>query len=312
MLALALDPEQLMRHVTDHPWPGWHVTAFGMPVTLMSSGIFTMLLVAAAMGVGIPLMARRRSIIPGRGQSVLEVIVTFIRDGIALPALREKAYDYLPFLTTLFLFIFVMNVVGLVPLESITLMLGVEETNKIGGTPTAVATLCGGLAMMAMVKIVGTGLLRAGGKWRRNHPRWPAWACAAASPLLWFASLGPAIPGLVGKAMFFPMAALELVSALAKCAALMVRLATNMVAGHLLLAVIMWIALESLRQLVARTAFHAVYVVPVCVVADAVLCLMEIIVAGIQAFIFTVMTALLLGMYADAGHGPAPAGRSDK
>ena len=47
----------------------------------------------------------------------MEAIVVFVRDMIAKPALKDKAYEFLPFLLTMFVFILGLNLFGLVPLE---------------------------------------------------------------------------------------------------------------------------------------------------------------------------------------------------
>jgi F0F1-type ATP synthase membrane subunit a len=49
-------------------------------------------------------------------------------------------------------------------------------------------------------------------------------------------------------------------------------------------------------------SYYGIPVVPLCLLGSVLLTLMEIMVAGIQAFIFTIMTALFLGMYAEADH----------
>jgi F-type H+-transporting ATPase subunit a len=294
----------LLYHVLDHPWPGWRVELFGLPVTLMSGGIISMILVGIGLGVLIPLMARRISYIPSGGQNFLESVLVFVRDTIARPALHEKTDQYLPFLTTTFVFVFALNLVGLIPLESISLILGINETHRIGGTPTAIPTVGAALASLAMMAILGNGLRGAAVDFHQRRG-WPMSTCWALSPILWFIRLSPPIPGAVGKVILLPMAALELVSAIAKCVALMVRLCANMVAGHMLLAVLMYLALLTIKPMflpAAEASFHGIYVVVLCAAGSIALMLMELLVCGIQAFIFTIMVALFLGMYAEASH----------
>jgi F-type H+-transporting ATPase subunit a len=298
---------KLLEHVLDRPWPGWGVSVFGTRVTLMSGAIVSMWVVGIALVAIIVPMARRRSYVPSGGQNFLEALVVFVRDVIARPALHEKAEAYLPFLTTVFVFVFALNLIGLVPLESISLMLGVNETYRVGGTPTVVPAVGAALASLAMLAILTNGLRVAA---ERYHGRygWPMATCWAVSPVLWFLSLSPPVPGLVGKAILIPMAILELVSAVAKCVALLVRLCANMLAGHMLLAVVLDLGLKAIRPMLALSpsdpSFHAhgIYVLPICIVGSVGLNLMELLVCGIQAFIFTIMTALFLGMYAEASH----------
>ena len=301
---MLLGSGNLLHHVLDQPWAGCRVELFGLPVTLMSGAMISILLTGAALIAVLVPMGRRCSYIPSGGQNLLESIIVFVRDTIARPALHEKAYDYLPFLCTVFVFIFALNLVGLVPLESISSLLGIGDRYKIGGTPTAVPAVGAALASLALVAVVGNGLRSAA---HRQHEQklWPMPLCWLASPVLWFVSLSPPVPGAVGRVILVPMAALELVSAVAKCVALMVRLCANMVAGHMLLAVLLYLALETLKPMLlppAEASFHGIYVVPICVLGSVALNLMELLVAGIQAFIFSIMVALFLGMYAEAEH----------
>jgi len=292
---------ELLEHVLDRPWAGCRIDLFGIPLTWMSSGIISIILVGVVLLAVLLPMARRCRPIPTGGQNFLEMLVVFVRDMIARPALHERAEAYLPFLTTVFVYVFALNLIGLVPLVSVSLLLGTE---RIGGTPTAIPTVGAALASLALLAIVVSGLRRAAGRFHEGRG-WPMWLCVLASPVLWFVSLAPPVPGLVGKVILVPMALLELVSAMAKCVALMVRLCANMVAGHMLLAVLMMLALQALRATVLpmpEASYHALYVVPLCVAASVALDLMEMLVSGIQAFIFTIMTALFLGMYAEAAH----------
>ena len=273
----------------------------------MSAGILSILLTGVVLVVLAVWMARRRRPVPTGGQHFLEALVVFVRDTIARPALHERAGPYLPFLTTLFVFVFTLNVIGLVPLESVSLLLGVNATYRLGGTPTAIPTVGAALASLALLAVVGSGLHRSAETFHARQG-WPMSTCWALSPVLWFVRLSPPVPGVIGKIILVPMALLELISAVAKSAALMVRLCANMIAGHMLLAVLLGLGIQAIRPMLVLSpgdpGFHAhgFWVLPVCAVASAALTLMELLVAGIQAFIFTIMVALFLAMYAETSH----------
>ncbi|GAA3744899.1 F0F1 ATP synthase subunit A [Salinactinospora qingdaonensis] len=93
------------------PW-----ASFGLPLT---SGFtkYTVLLVLSVLLV----MAfwffttRKAKIVPGRGQSIAELLVAFIRDQVVRPGMGKAGDKYLPLMLALFTFIFVMNVMGLIP-----------------------------------------------------------------------------------------------------------------------------------------------------------------------------------------------------
>jgi len=295
----------LSEHLADHPWPGCQISIGHVTITWMSSAIAAMLIVAVALIAVIVPVARRRKDLPAGGHNVLEVLVVFVRDAIARPALHDRAYAFLPLLVTLFVFVLGLNLIGLAPLVAIMTWLRWHvpfmSGRPIGATPTTVLTICAALAMLTMLSILVTGLRAAAvGCHERRH--WPMWLCWLLSPLLWAKGLSPAIPGFMGVIMLVPLAFLELVGILAKCLALMIRLFANMVAGHAMLAVLMIFVIQGLHSLVEQGANNVFYVAPVVVVASAVLCLMEMAVALLQAFIFTVLTAVFLGLYGEPSH----------
>ena len=300
----------ILDHVVDTPWPGCAVEVMGMHITWMSSGIATMLLVGLSLAVVLPLLTRRyvrvvavsqdsqRSLVGG----MLEVIVLFVRNQIAAPALGEKADRFLPFLLTLFMFVLGMNLSGLLPLAAVSGWL--THTYPVGHTPTSILTVCGALAMLALLTIVCTGLYKAA-----QHSRLPLFLALPLSPVLWFLRLCPHVPGVIGKVLLVPLALLELVGVIAKCFSLMVRLFANMLAGHIMLAMMMMFILQTLISTYQSTLdpaaardIHFFYVGPICLIGSMMVDLMELLVAGLQAYIYTFLTAMFLGLYGDPSH----------
>jgi len=297
MMAASLALTDILQRVADHPWPGCRVEVFGMPVTLMSAGIAAMLIAAVALiAVIVPLAGRWRSV-PRGGAMVVELLVVFVRNMIARPALGERAYEYLPFLLTMFCFILAMNLVGILPLEPIGEL--IRPVPPIGGVATAIPTVCAALAGISLLSVCYFGLKRRTWQWRASHA-WPIWLCAALSPLLWLIDLAPRVGGVLGVLMLVPLVALELVGLLGKALALMVRLFANMISGHLLLAVLMMFIVMALRA----GLVNVFYVGPFCILASAGVEFLELLVAGLQAYIFTFLTALFLGLYVEPPHPP--------
>jgi len=290
-------------HVLDVPWPGFTFRVLDVPFTVLSGGIISIFIAGIALVALIVPAARKPGDAPKGMRNVLEGLVIFVRDTIARPALHEKAENYLPFLCTIFVFVLTLNLTGLLPLEAISLLLGVNRTHRIGGTPTAIPTVGAALAALAVLAILGNGLRRGARRFHEHFPRSPVVVCWLMAPISWFLALAPNVPGAIGRVVLLPMALLELVGGTAKCVALMVRLCANMLAGHMLLAVLVMLALMSVAPLfTSAPSYYGIPVVPLCLVGSLVLTLMEILIAGIQAFIFTIMTALFLGMYAEADH----------
>ncbi|MCP4376773.1 MAG: F0F1 ATP synthase subunit A, partial [bacterium] len=249
----------------------------------------------------------RRKALPTGGYNVLEALTVFVRDAIARPALRdnEKTYKYLPLLLTLFVFVLGMSLIGLAPLSAISGWLRWHvpfmQGRPIGATPTAVLTVCAALSMITFLSILFSGLRHSALKCHK-HRKWPLWLCWVLSPVLWAVGLSPNIPGAMGVIMLGPMVFLELMGVVAKCFALMIRLFANMIAGHAMLAILMLFVFQGLTALMQDGAKDVFYVAPVVIVSSAILCLLEMAVALLQAFIFTVLTAVFLGLYAEPEH----------
>jgi F-type H+-transporting ATPase subunit a len=199
---------------------------------------------------------------PPRGwfQNLFELLLTFIRDEVAIPYIGEHDADrYVPFLWTMFLFILLCNLLGMIP---------------FAGSPTASIAVTLGLAVCAFVVIHGAAIAKVGLlSYLKAH--------IPDTGLPWYTVL----PLL---AMIF---AIEMFGHLVRGFVLGVRLFANMLGGHTVLAVVlMFIGMAN--------AGGAGVFIPVTVtsVAGAVaLSLLELFVACLQAFIFVFLTALFLG-----------------
>ena len=292
---------ELISHLGDHPWPGWTFEFLGLPVTLMSSGIAAMVLCAIGLVVLIVPAAQRARLVPAGIHNALDVLVLFVRGRIARPALHENAYKYLPFLLTLFVFVLGLNLMGIVPLEAVAELLHLENTTPIGVTATTVPVICGALASITLLAILFSGLSRVARRCREQR-NWPGWLCGVLSPVLWLWSLSPSIPGVTGKILAVPLALLEFVGAVIKCFALMVRLLANMLAGHALVAVLLMFVLQALAAMLTQESYRLLYVGPICILAGVAVSILELLVAGLQAYIFTFLSAMFLGLYAEVSH----------
>jgi F-type H+-transporting ATPase subunit a len=310
LIAAESASEYVSHHISDHPWPGCQVQVAGVTFTWMSDAIATMLLAGLILTVVLPLLARRRRRIPTGGYNALEVLVAFIRDWVARPALHARADAFLPFLLTLLFFILGMNLIGLVPTQSLAVLvndgLGLRGSAQytLGASPTGVLAVCGGLASLTLLNILARGLWRAA---RQTHERrgWPLAVCVVLSPVLWFLSLSPEMEGVAGAILLVPLAILELAGTLAKCFALMIRLFANLMAGHGLIAVMMLFVFQTSAGIVAAWSakLQAVGIGAVCVAAGVLLDLLEMLVAVVQAYIFTYLSAIFLSLYGEGHHG---------
>ncbi|MGE3817798.1 MAG: F0F1 ATP synthase subunit A [Isosphaeraceae bacterium] len=232
----------------------------GVQVTkFMVTEVIAAILVAA---IVIPLARHvsRRNVTKGPFLNAFEALVMFIRDGVARPAIGGHGADhFLPYLWTVFFFVLFNNLLGLIPGMA-------SATGNINVTAV--------LAMMTLGTVVLAGMRELGvaGFWIGIVPHMdvPGWI----KPMLW---------GL----MFM----IEVAGLLIRHIVLAVRLFANMLAGHVVLAVVLGFILMawnlSTWQWGAITAGSLLLVIA--------LSLLELFVAFLQAYIFTFLSALFIG-----------------
>lgn len=294
----------LIKHITDHPWPGFQWNAhLPLPapfdkITLMSSGIASMIVVAVLLlAVVIPL-ARRQMNVPKGGRNLVEILVLFVRDMIARPALHDRASYFLPFLLTQFVFFLGMNLIGLLPLAVVTDQVHINgNAYPLGFTPTSILTVTGAHATLVLVLILIYSLSEQGKRFKAHHGG-PGVVAYSLSPLLFIKSLVPTVPGAAGYVLWPLLAMIEITSVISKCFALMIRIFANMLAGHCLLAVFMMFIVGALEA--GKVQLATIY--PLSVIVSVALSLMELMVGAIQAYIFTFLTALFIGLYVEPAH----------
>lgn len=256
-------------HVVQHPIQTLE-TRWGS-FTLLSDHITMILAAGLLLAIFLPLLVRKRRgtgevdrLVPTGSANFLEAICQYLRKEVAEPALQEHTDRFIKFIWTVFFFILTMNLLGLIPIASVTPLFGLH----LGGTATANIWVTSTLAGIALLMFVVNGF-RIGGKEYIKHFNPGPW---------WLAPL---------------LVPLEIFGLLAKAFALAVRLFANMMAGHVLLAVLIGFILS------AGAAMGAVgglaIAVPV-ILGSLAISLLEVFVAFLQAYIFTFLTALFLGM----------------
>ncbi len=185
-----------------------------------------------------------------------EPLIMFVRDDIAIPNIGEKKYKrFLPYLLTIFFFIWINNIFGLIPFFPFS------------------ANLSGNIAFtfaLATLTFIITNI-------NGNKEYW--------KHIFW-------MPGVPVPMKLF-LAPIELIGVFTKPVSLFIRLFANITAGHIVI-----LALISLIFFF-KNAYGDVagYVVaPVSVAFVVFISLIEILVVAIQAYIFTILSALYIGM----------------
>lgn len=278
ILAAGANP---LTHVVDHPIVqvnGWNLLTNHMVMLLVTTVIMLLIF---------PLMTRRyRSgeMVPTGSRNFFEAILMFIRNDVTRPVLGDETDRFMPFLWTLFFFILINNLLGLLPLEPITGPIvrrlgGNPEAHAIYGTATANIWVTGTLAFIAWVVIQISGI-RANG----------------------FINYAKHFTGGAPLYMAPIMVPVEILGMIVKPCALAIRLFANMTAGHILVAVI--IGFTGMATALGAAALVGIGI-PVVLGATAIM-ILETFVAFLQAYIFTFLTTLFISQLVVHEHEHRP------
>jgi F-type H+-transporting ATPase subunit a len=218
--------------------------------------VINMWIAAGLLLIVVGLGARKRALIPKGGYNLLETLVMFVRDEIAAKNIGHQAGLYTNYLCSVFFFILFMNLTGLLPVP------------RFGGFP-GISTATGNLSVTVVLALFTFVLTQIAGM-------------RAQGALGYWLHL---VPSGVPKALWPLMFVIEFFGLFTKPFALTVRLFANMVAGHIVIFF-----------LIALTLFISVYVAPVSVAFALGIFLLEIFVGLVQAYVFTILSALFIGM----------------
>lgn len=185
-------------------------------------------------------------------QSWLEPLILFIRDDVALPNIGVKYKAYMPLLLTIFFFILINNIFGMIPVFP----------GAFNLTGNIAVTLVLSVIVLLVVNLKANKYY-----WKHIFVPNPWW-------------------------LFPIMIPVEIVSIFSKPIALMIRLFANITAGHIIV-----LSLISLIYIFG-TQWAAVVSVPFTVFIDCI----EVLVAFLQAYIFTMLTSLFIGMAIQEHH----------
>ena len=204
---------------------------------------------------------RRAGMAPKGLQSFIEPIILFVRDDVAKSAIGEKKYmKYMPYLLTAFFFIFLNNLLGLVPIFP-------------GG-----ANLTGNIAVTVVLALITFIIVTVSGNKHYWHhifamPGVPGWVLGILTPV-------------------------EILGMFLKPFVLMIRLFANITAGHIIA-----LSFFSLIFVFGETSAGAGYGVAIGSWAFTVfMALLELLVAFIQAYVFTFLSAMYIGAAVEEPH----------
>lgn len=196
------------------------------------------------------------NVAPTGFQNAIEPVITFVRDEVGKPNLGHKYEKYMPYLLTVFFFILINNLVGLIP---------------------GSANVTGNIAFTIVLGVISFLVI-----------------LFSTNKHFWAHMFNPPVPGFV-KPILVPV---EILGIFTKPFALIVRLFANMVAGHIVITCfVMLIFIFGAMSKVAGWGFA-----PVSMAFTIFIYFIEILVAFIQAFIFTNLTAVFIGQSMEGAH----------
>lgn len=234
--------------------------ALDLSITKSVAGMFLAIIIMLLLFISTSKAYKKRGPGAPKGlQSFLEPLILFVRDEIARPSIGHKADKFVPFLLTVFFFIWISNLLGLIPF--------------IGGlniTGTLSVTL-----VLAAIVFVMTSIK--GNKHYWGHILWP-----------------PGVP-LPIKFILVPI---EFLGIFIKPAVLMVRLTANITAGHIII-----LAFVALIFIFGEQGAAAGYGVGIGSTLFMVFMnFIELLVAFLQAYVFTLLAALYFGSAVEEAH----------
>ncbi len=229
--------------------------------------------------------------IPSGFMNALEAVVQFIRDSIVLPNVGKKFVNtWTPLVLTFFFFIVTANAFGLIPIFEV---LGVVDRfilhtdhesilNRVlhgGATATGNYNVTAALALITFMAIIVAGT--------KAHGFIKHWKNVVPSGLAW--------------PVYIILIPIELMGMLVKPFALTMRLAANMMGGHIaILAILSFVFIfsEMFQSVLAGVGVGLVVSLPLVVGVSA----LEIIIVLVQAYVFTLLTAVFIGMAINVHH----------
>jgi F-type H+-transporting ATPase subunit a len=255
-----------------HAWIPIHIGPLDLSITKAVAYLFLGTAVTILLGLG--LMRWRLKVEPGERQTVGEMVYDIAQTQIAEQGLPHKAIGrWFPYVASLFLFIWTLNILGFIPLplsdETVTVF-GVElpTLGIYAATSSISVTLALALLTFVFTHVEG---IRANG------------------PVRYFKSWVPDVPrGLVPF-----IAVLEVLGQFMRLISLSVRLFANMLAGHILI-----LTFIGLIFVIGNIALA-----PISVAVGTLFYLFEVvIVVSIQAYIFAALSAIYIGSAIEPDH----------
>jgi F-type H+-transporting ATPase subunit a len=250
-----------------HEWIPIHLGPLDLSIT--KAVVYLMLGTACTIALGIFTMRSRLALLPGRRQTVGEALYEVAQTQIAEQGLPSKAIGrWFPYVATLLLFIFTVNLLGFIPLPLTgETYHGIPTWGIYAATSSLSVTLA--LALLTFFFTHFEGI-----RWNGARRYFKSWI--------------PEAP----KGLLILIVPLEILGQFMRLISLSVRLFANMLAGHILILTFLGLIF----------IFESLALIFVIIPATVFYIFEVVIVVGIQAFIFAALSAIYIGSAIEPEH----------
>ena len=275
------DGGTILHHVTNTRSDIWYnINLFGLDLSITKHVI--MLWIVAFITIAISIYATRsyranKDAKPKGIAHLFEILMEFIKSDIVIPNIGSSGYRlWTPLIATFFLFILISNFIGMIPFfEKIQLLFpGVSGSSTITGNFNVTAAL----SVITFFSIIVAGTMKHGfiGHWKNM------------------------IPGGVPAPVLIILIPIEIAGMFIKPLALTLRLGANMTAGHIGMVAIFGIPMIIYQSVNSIGVGLGVGVVSV--ILNTAIYFLEFIVCLVQAYVFSLLSAVFIGMAIHAEH----------
>ncbi|MHB1096866.1 MAG: F0F1 ATP synthase subunit A [Gemmatimonadaceae bacterium] len=237
------------------------------PVDTSPTKLVVMLWIAATIAVVLLVGAARSHTrraaqgLPPKGVAGgIEAIILYMRNEVILPNVGHHGEGFVPYLLTIFFFILIANLLGLVPYM---------------GTATGNISVTATLAIMTFIVIEVAGMRALGKGYINTIIFWPH-----------------DMPIYMRVPLSLILSPVELMSKFTKPFALAVRLFANMTAGHIVVLALIGLIFT----------FQSYVIAPAPIAMAVAIMMLELMVAFLQAFIFTLLSSVFIGLVRESAH----------
>ena len=256
--------------------PGPQFDVGGIHFDMSITNSVASMLVGAALLVAFFVLTARGQVVPNRGQALAEGFYNIVDRSLVTPIIGHHGRPYIPYLLTLFSVIFILNLMGVV--FSVGALAGQSWTFTVTSQLAITATL----AVLTFFSVFILGFIKHGPKFLT---------------LFWIPGMG-----VVGGAL---MVLIEMISYFVRPVTLAMRLFGNMMGGHVVLSLFGSFVVGLGVFALSKVGLNTLAIIPSALSFAMIVALtgLELVVAFLQAFVFTVLATVYLNEVVNFGHG---------